>query len=30
MTYQVNDQQYIVVATSGGGHSGALLAFRLP
>lgn len=30
MTYQVNDQQYIVVATSGGGQSGALLAYRLP
>ena len=30
MTYQVNDQQYIVVATSGGGWSGALLAYRLP
>ena len=30
MTYQVNDQQYIVVATSGGGRSGELLAFRLP
>ncbi len=30
MTYQVNDQQYIVVATSGGGESGALLAYRLP
>ena len=30
MTYQVNDRQYIVVATSGGGQSGTLLAFRLP
>ena len=30
MTYQVNDQQYIVVATSGGGHSGTLLAYKLP
>ena len=30
MTYQVNDQQYIVVATSGGGRSGELLAYRLP
>ncbi len=30
MTYQVNDQQYIVVATSGGGLSGELLAYRLP
>jgi quinoprotein glucose dehydrogenase len=30
MTYQVNDRQYIVVATSGGGQSGTLLAYRLP
>ena len=30
MTYQVNGQQYIVVATSGGGRSGELLAYRLP
>ena len=30
MTYQVNDEQYIVVATSGGGLSGELLAYRLP
>ena len=30
ITYQVNDQQYIVVATSGGGRSGELLAYRLP
>ena len=30
MTYQVDDQQYIVVATSGGGQSGRLLAYRLP
>jgi len=30
MTYRVNDQQYIVVATSGGGRSGELLAYRLP
>ncbi len=30
MTYQVNDQQYIVVATSGGGQSGTLLAYKLP
>jgi quinoprotein glucose dehydrogenase len=30
MTYQVNGQQYIVVATSGGGLSGELLAYRLP
>jgi quinoprotein glucose dehydrogenase len=30
MTYQVDDQQYIVVATSGGGKSGELVAYRLP
>ena len=30
MTYEMNGQQYIVVATSGGGRSGELLAFRLP
>ncbi|MEE2637475.1 MAG: PQQ-binding-like beta-propeller repeat protein [Acidobacteriota bacterium] len=30
MTYEVNDQQYIVLATSGGGQSGTLLAYRLP
>ena len=30
ITYQVNDQQYVVVATSGGGRSGELLAYRLP
>ena len=30
MTYQVNGEQYIVVATSGGGRSGELLAYRLP
>jgi quinoprotein glucose dehydrogenase len=30
MTYEVNGQQYIVVATSGGGLSGELLAYRLP
>jgi quinoprotein glucose dehydrogenase len=30
MTYQLNGQQYIVVAISGGGYSGELLAFRLP
>jgi quinoprotein glucose dehydrogenase len=30
MTYMINDQQYIVVAISGAGYSGELLAFRLP
>jgi quinoprotein glucose dehydrogenase len=30
MTYMLNDQQYIVVAISGAGYSGELLAFRLP
>ena len=30
MTYMVNGRQYIVVAVSGAGHSGELIAFRLP
>ena len=30
MTYMLDDKQYIVVAVSGGGHAGELLAFRLP
>ena len=30
MTYMVNGKQYLVIATSGGGASGELLAFRLP
>ena len=30
MTYMLNGQQYIVVATSGGTVSGELLAFKLP
>ena len=30
MTYLLNGQQYLVVAISGSGHSGELLAFRLP
>ena len=30
MTYEMNGQQYIVVATSGGGKSGELVAYRLP
>jgi quinoprotein glucose dehydrogenase len=30
MTYMLNGRQYIVVAVSGSGHSGELIAFRLP
>jgi quinoprotein glucose dehydrogenase len=30
MTYMLNGRQYIVVAISGAGYSGELLAFRLP
>jgi quinoprotein glucose dehydrogenase len=30
MTYEVNGQQYIVVAISGGNYTGEFLAFRLP
>ena len=30
MTYEVNGQQFIVLATSGGGQSATLLAYRLP
>ncbi len=30
MTYMLNGQQYIVVAISGGGYPGELVAFRLP
>jgi quinoprotein glucose dehydrogenase len=30
MTYMLNGQQYIVVATSGGTVSGELVAFKLP
>jgi quinoprotein glucose dehydrogenase len=30
MTYMLNGQQYLVVAISGAGYSGELLAFRLP
>ena len=30
MTYQLNGKQYIVVAVSGAGYSGELLAFTLP
>jgi len=30
MTYMLNGQQYVVVATSGGAISGELLAFKLP
>jgi quinoprotein glucose dehydrogenase len=30
MTYMLNGRQYLVVAISGGGYSGELVAFRLP
>ena len=30
MTYMHDGQQYIVLAVSGGGHPGELLAYRLP
>jgi hypothetical protein len=30
MTYMVNGRQYLVVAVSGAGYSGELIAFRLP
>ena len=30
MTYMLNDVQYLVVAVSGGGYSGELIAFRVP
>jgi hypothetical protein len=30
MTYMLNGKQYIVVAISGAGYSGELVAFRLP
>jgi quinoprotein glucose dehydrogenase len=30
MTYMLNGKQYVVVAISGAGHSGELLAFKLP
>jgi quinoprotein glucose dehydrogenase len=30
MTYMLNGRQYIVVAVGGSGHSGELIAFRLP
>lgn len=30
MTYQLNGQQYIVIAIGGAGYSGELLAFKLP
>jgi quinoprotein glucose dehydrogenase len=30
MTYVLNGRQYIVVAVSGAGYSGELIAFRLP
>jgi quinoprotein glucose dehydrogenase len=30
MTYMLNGRQYIVVAVSGAGYSGELIAYRLP
>ena len=30
LTYLLDGRQYLVVAVSGAGHSGELLAFRLP
>ena len=30
MSYMLNGKQYIVVAVSGAGYSGELIAFRLP
>ena len=30
MTYMLNGKQYIVVAISGPGYSGELVAFKLP
>jgi len=30
MTYMINDQQYLVIAISGAGYTGELVAFRLP
>ncbi len=30
MTYALNGKQYIVLAISGAGHSGELIAFKLP
>jgi hypothetical protein len=30
MTYMLNGKQYLVLAVSGAGYSGELLAFRLP
>lgn len=30
MTFMVDDMQYIVVAASGGGQTGRLVAFRVP
>jgi hypothetical protein len=30
MTYMLNGKQYIVVAVSGAGYSGELIAYRLP
>jgi hypothetical protein len=30
MTYMLNGRQYVVIAISGAGYSGELVAFRLP
>jgi quinoprotein glucose dehydrogenase len=30
MTYMLNGQQYLVIAVSGAGYSGELIAFKLP
>jgi quinoprotein glucose dehydrogenase len=30
MSYMLNGKQYIVVAVSGAGYSGELIAYRLP
>jgi hypothetical protein len=30
MTYMLNGRQYLVLAISGAGYSGELIAFRLP
>ena len=30
MTYMMNGRQYVVVAVSGAGYSGELIAFRVP
>jgi hypothetical protein len=30
MTYMLDDEQYLVLAVSGGGYSGELRAYKLP